>query len=87
MQELEKQFPDPPLLPSSEEHRAEVEDVCQHASGAETTMHCSCLHVKCPSSLRAAVGMSTIVSDIPQLKCGFQLLWQTALKGVSMHTL
>lgn len=34
MQELEKQFPEPPLLPSSPEHRAEVEEVCQRASGA-----------------------------------------------------
>ena len=37
MQELEKQFPEPPLLPASEELRAEVQDMCQHASGAVTT--------------------------------------------------
>ena len=33
LQELEKQFPNPPLLPGSEEHRAEVQEVCQYASG------------------------------------------------------
>ncbi|KAL3147580.1 glutathione s-transferase [Trebouxia sp. C0009 RCD-2024] len=32
MMELEKQFPETPLLPSSPEHRAEVEEVCQRAS-------------------------------------------------------
>lgn len=32
MMELEKQFPDPPLLPSSSEQRQEVEEVCKLAS-------------------------------------------------------
>ena len=33
MQELEKHFDDPPLLPSSSELREEVEEVCKQASG------------------------------------------------------
>ena len=32
-QELEKQFPETPLLPDNTDHRAEVEEVCRHASG------------------------------------------------------
>ena len=33
MQELEKHFDDPPLLPSNSELREEVEEVCKQASG------------------------------------------------------
>ena len=69
MQALEKQFPEPALLPGSEEHRTEVEEVCQHASGAITLMHGPFLQSMCSSSLRAALGMCTIVSHIPQLTC------------------
>ena len=71
MQELERQFPETPLIPGSQEHRAEVEDVCRHASGAVTTVHRSCLHIKRPSWLRA-FGMVTIVSNTPQLACRSQ---------------
>lgn len=35
MQELEKHFDDPPLLPSSSELREEVEEVCKQASGMQ----------------------------------------------------
>ncbi len=35
MQELEKHFDDPPLLPSNSELREEVEEVCKQASGMQ----------------------------------------------------
>lgn len=57
MQELEKQFPEPALLPGGEEHRAEVEEVCQHASGGVTLMHCSLLQSMSTSLLRFAFGV------------------------------
>ena len=69
MQALEKQFPEPPLLPASTEHRDEVEEVCQHASGAVTNKNCSCLQSVSSSLLRTGIGACSIISIDPQLTC------------------
>ena len=50
MQELEKHFDDPPLLPSSSELREEVEEVCKQASGMQMLTAVSLIpfhHRKC----------------------------------------
>ena len=68
MQELEKHFDDPPLLPSSSELREEVQEVCKQASG----MHCSLLLVLYLYTTGSVSGLSHDISASEHSCMGLQ---------------